>query len=1217
MKLQSSLRAAVTLALFGAQIMASSGCASPPKPTILDQATRLLKSEEAADLETIQPRHLREAKQAEIKARQAYEAGELDQARYYAYMAVQRYKTAQHFVHRSAASRQAQTMREAAQGLDKEEAQLNQERQEIERYEQLERSFSEMEGRLSSMRESQDGAQAQAARSLLAARNAQAEALALGGPSADAQRYAQARLLLESSLEGLERELYEESQRTSTQARALFEEVIEVAKKSDAGQRAKAQEQQELAAKAAKEAKSTATADATRPSTPTPANPDSGQATLRQLARESLDAAIQAQTQALAAQMNTQQPALYEQGVFLLQTAERRFGSDDFKDAISKANGASGMFARATDSNTSGAQANNSQAIEQAISAAEDERAALIGQGKGSDPALLKGDYALELARQALTRKDMVRALEKASEARAQYRVAQTAPSQASAPAMTPSERSSDEPVGALGATSGPRMSSKQGPRYNELDRMIVDLELKRAEAIGQLVPERCPGDFRAFEAILELANKRLEAGDTWRAFEFIIRAQAHLERCEQPKAPSDPKAEAAERARKEQLLSQRQKQQEQALDSLKRAQIAQASLSAKHPKQPLLGEPATLIEQAQEWFKRGQFEQSTALSARAIARQAELEDALNKEAAASKQLPATTTQPSASLTPAQQKALDKRCQQAQATLDQASGAQQRASKVELGRGLDARFKRAVGMMTRAKTSLKAADMDGCEDAEFLASEATASFEDIVADSTRGPSNATAAASTTKPATNDNNQDKSKPDGINVVVNNPNDPRPNVVVQSEAPLNPEQLRLKMEAQRDKEAQKTQATESLAKARLWKARAQGEQGGAVYKTADALLREAQRAADSDDWPKSAVLAEQAAGAFASIDQRARDDAQAQEAIWKPAYAKVIEALGRRDQVALKVGEPEQALFDQGKANLKRSREAWDAKEFFGAGKFADAALASFEKVEAQADARMLKEQEAKAQAAKEAEAKQTKEQEAKAKETKEAAIAAAKAREEAEAKAEAKTQKQLKDQADDAMRRLDVSYELCSKEQCAERDPEGWIRAKKERDDAQEAFKQGDFKRSVNLASSAMINLDQAKAKPRPFFVRAELSRVKRVGTQLQLDPKPNFNSGGASMTAASIKSVDELAVVLKDNDALIERVELVGFTDDRGKKTLNTELSKQRAQAVLDALVARGVMASKLVATGLGPESPIADNRTAAGRETNRRVEVRLTMKSR
>lgn len=1212
MKLQSSLRAAVTLALFGAQIMASSGCASPPKPTILDQATRLLKSEEAADLETIQPRHLREAKQAEIKARQAYEAGELDQARYYAYMAVQRYKTAQHFVHRSAASRQAQTMREAAQGLDKEEAQLNQERQEIERYEQLERSFSEMEGRLSSMRESQDGAQAQAARSLLAARNAQAEALALGGPSADAQRYAQARLLLESSLEGLERELYEESQRASTQARALFEEVIEVAKKSDAGQRAKAQEQQELAAKAAKEAKAT---DVAQPATPPPANTDGGQATLRQLARESLDAAIQAQTQALAAQMNTQQPALYEQGVFLLQTAERRFGSDDFKDAISKANGASGMFARATDSNTSGAQANNSQAIEQAISAAEDERAALIGQGKGADPALLKGDYALELARQALARKDMVRALEKASEARAQYRVAQTAPSQASppvapaAPAALDSERSNNEPSG----MSGPRMTSKQGPRYNELDRMIVDLELKRAEAIGQLVPERCPGDFRAFEAILELANKRLEAGDTWRAFEFIIRAQAHLERCEQPLAPSDPKAEAAERARKEQLLTQRQKQQDQALESLKRAQIAQASLSAKHPKQPLLSEPATLIEQAQEWFKRGQFDQSTALSARAITRQAELEGALNKEAAASKLPPAATTKPSASRTPAQQKAIDKRCQQAQATLDQASGAQQRASKVELGRGLDARFKRAVGLMTRAKTSLKAADLEGCDDAEFLASEATASFEDIATDSTR----ATAAASTTKPATNDNNQDKSKPDGINVVVNNPNDPRPNVVVQSEAPLNPEQLRLKMEAQRDKEAQKTQATESLAKARLWKARAQGEQGGAVYKTADSLLREAQRAADADDWPKSAVLAEQAAGAFASIDQRARDDAQAQEAIWKPAYAKVIEALGRRDQVALKVGEPEQALFDQGKANLKRSREAWDAKEFFGAGKFADAALASFEKVEAQADARMLKEQEAKTQAAKDAEAKQTKEQEAKAKETKEAAIAAAKAREEAEAKASAKTQKQLKDQAADAMRRLDITYELCSKEQCSERDPEGWIRAKKERDDAQEAFKQGDFKRSVNLASSAMINLDQAKAKPRPFYVRAELNRVKRVGTQLQLDPKPNFNSGGASMTAESIKSVDELAVVLKDNDALIERVELVGFTDDRGKKTLNTELSKQRAQAVLDALVARGVMASKLVATGLGPESPIADNRTAAGRETNRRVEVRLTMKSR
>lgn len=1215
MKLQSSLRAAVTLALFGAQMMASSGCASPPKPTILDQATRLLKSEEAADLETIQPRHLREAKQAEIKARQAYEEGELDEARYYAYMAVQRYRTAQHFVQRSAAARQAQTMREAAKSLDKEEAELAEQRQEIERYEQLERSFSEMEGRLSSMRDAKDGAQAQAARSLLAARNAQAEALAIGGPSADAQRYAQARLLLESSLEGIERELYEESQRASTQARALFEQVIEVAKESAAGQRAKAKEERALAKESAAQAaatKDTGAQDAAKATTPK-ADQDGGKATLRQLARESLDAAIQAQTQALAAQMNTQQPALYEQGVFLLQTAERRFGADDFKDAISKANGASGLFARASDASTSGAQSNNRQAIEQAISAAEDERTALIGQGKGSDPALLKGDYALELARQALDRKDMTRALEKASEARAQYRVAQTAPSQASV--STPSV--APEAAGVAperGALTSPRSSASRGPRYDELERMIVELELKRAEAIGQLVPERCPGDFRAFEAILELANKRLEAGDTWRAFEFVIRAQAKLDRCELPSTATDPKAEAAQRARAGQVLAQRQKQQEQALESLKRAQLAQASLGAKHPKSALLSEPATLIEQAQEWFKRGQFEQATALSERAIARQGELEQALSKQEASSA---AGVSAPK--LTAAQQEALQARCKRAQATLDQADGAKLRASKVELDQGLDARFKRAVGLMTRAKASLKAADLNGCEDAEFLGQEAVASFEDIVADASLrarvASGDGVKAAATTKPAGDQSKQPSSE--GVNVVVNNPKEPSPRVVVEREAPLNPEQLRLKMEAQRDKEEQRTQATESLAKARLWKARAQGEQGGAVYKTADALLKEAQRAADAKEWPKAAVLAEQAAGAFASIDQRARDDAQAQEATWKPAYAKVIEALGRRDQASLKIGEPEQALFDQGKAHLKRSREAWEAKEFFVAGKFADAALESFTKAQEQAQARQLKEAEAKQKAEQAASAKLAQEQEAKAKEAKEAALAEAKAKEEAEARQEAQTQKQLKDQADDAMRRLDVAYELCSKELCSERDPEGWIKAKKERDDAQESFKQGDFKRSVNLASSALLSLDQAKAKPRPFYVRAELTRIKRVGTQLQLNPKPVFNSGGAAMTADSVKSVDELAVVLKDNDALIERVELVGFTDDRGKKALNIELSKQRAQAVLDALVARGVMASKLVATGLGPESPIADNRTAAGREANRRVEVRLTMRAR
>jgi outer membrane protein OmpA-like peptidoglycan-associated protein len=53
-------------------------------------------------------------------------------------------------------------------------------------------------------------------------------------------------------------------------------------------------------------------------------------------------------------------------------------------------------------------------------------------------------------------------------------------------------------------------------------------------------------------------------------------------------------------------------------------------------------------------------------------------------------------------------------------------------------------------------------------------------------------------------------------------------------------------------------------------------------------------------------------------------------------------------------------------------------------------------------------------------------------------------------------------------------------------------------------------------------------------------------------------------------------------------------------------------LSRQRAEAVMQALIDRGVDAARLSAEGLGEEKPIADNTTAQGRSQNRRVEIYL-----
>jgi outer membrane protein OmpA-like peptidoglycan-associated protein len=65
-----------------------------------------------------------------------------------------------------------------------------------------------------------------------------------------------------------------------------------------------------------------------------------------------------------------------------------------------------------------------------------------------------------------------------------------------------------------------------------------------------------------------------------------------------------------------------------------------------------------------------------------------------------------------------------------------------------------------------------------------------------------------------------------------------------------------------------------------------------------------------------------------------------------------------------------------------------------------------------------------------------------------------------------------------------------------------------------------------------------------------------------------------------------------------------------GYTDNKGSAAVNKRLSKERAQAVADALIANGVDKSRIKVRGFGKDNPICDNKTEKGRQCNRRVEV-------
>jgi outer membrane protein OmpA-like peptidoglycan-associated protein len=100
----------------------------------------------------------------------------------------------------------------------------------------------------------------------------------------------------------------------------------------------------------------------------------------------------------------------------------------------------------------------------------------------------------------------------------------------------------------------------------------------------------------------------------------------------------------------------------------------------------------------------------------------------------------------------------------------------------------------------------------------------------------------------------------------------------------------------------------------------------------------------------------------------------------------------------------------------------------------------------------------------------------------------------------------------------------------------------------------------------------------------------------------------NFETAKWDIKPDDLGTVDQIAELMRANPQLQLSVE--GHTDNVGTPEANKVLSANRARAVMDAVVARGVSPERLTSTGFGQENPIADNRTEAGRAQNRRVEL-------
>lgn len=139
------------------------------------------------------------------------------------------------------------------------------------------------------------------------------------------------------------------------------------------------------------------------------------------------------------------------------------------------------------------------------------------------------------------------------------------------------------------------------------------------------------------------------------------------------------------------------------------------------------------------------------------------------------------------------------------------------------------------------------------------------------------------------------------------------------------------------------------------------------------------------------------------------------------------------------------------------------------------------------------------------------------------------------------------------------------------------------------------------------------NDDKAKnGCPEVKVAAVEEKKIQIVGTEVKITEKIMFDSGKATIKPESTKLLDEITAFLKTEGDKIQLIEVGGHADKNGNEKENLKLTDERAKAVVDALVLRGVDKSKLRAKGYGQYCPINPGSDPVAFEENRRVEFKI-----
>jgi outer membrane protein OmpA-like peptidoglycan-associated protein len=178
---------------------------------------------------------------------------------------------------------------------------------------------------------------------------------------------------------------------------------------------------------------------------------------------------------------------------------------------------------------------------------------------------------------------------------------------------------------------------------------------------------------------------------------------------------------------------------------------------------------------------------------------------------------------------------------------------------------------------------------------------------------------------------------------------------------------------------------------------------------------------------------------------------------------------------------------------------------------------------------------------------------------------------------------------------------------------ASRDAVAIAAAKNEAADARDAAADAQNQAAAATAEAASHAADADAARAEAEKLRTAMADYQLKQTQLGATlvlQDVVFETGKADLKPGAAERLRPLATYLQANANV--RVQIDGHTDAQGSDSYNQQLSESRASAVRTALASMGVDGSRIVAIGHGKAEPVADNKTDAGRQQNRRVEVTL-----